>query len=264
MAVACSVLPRTCKASPMQFNMPADGPDGLVSVGLGFWYKNPAHKPYTYGHIPVNTPLRGGETLTVAGLEVHVDHAPSDADDSCNFFFPSLELVINNSVWPALFNVFPIRGEEYRDPRVLIPGIEKIREWDPEHLVAGHSVPVSGREKIREITTRYRDSIQFLWDQTVRGINKGWTSEEIAHRVVMPAVYDRDYFTRQGYGLAEHHVRQIYVGLRGWFDGDEAKLFPLETTERNARLIAGFGGRDKSMHAHDQYTELKTIWVDLN
>jgi alkyl sulfatase BDS1-like metallo-beta-lactamase superfamily hydrolase len=57
-------------------------------------------------------------------------------------------------------------------------------------------------------------------------------------------LYDRDYFTRQGYGLAEHHVRQIYVGLRGWFDGDEAKLFPLETTERNARLIAGFGGRD--------------------
>ena len=224
-------------------NMPADGPDGLVSVGLGFWYKNPAHKPYTYGHVPVNTPLRGGETLTVAGLEVRVDHAPSDADDSCNFFFPSLSVVIHNSVWPALFNVFPIRGEEYRDPRVLIPGIEKIREWDPEHLVAGHAVPVSGREKVREITTRYRDSIQFLWDQTVRGINKGWTSEEIAHRVVMPAVYDRDYFTRQGYGLAEHHVRQIYVGLRGWFDGDEAKLFPLETTERNARLIAGFGGR---------------------
>ena len=26
---------------------------------------------------------------------------------------------------------------------------------------------------------------------------------------------------------------------------------------------SGFGGRDKSLHAHDQYTQWKTIWVDL-
>ncbi|WP_417538235.1 aldehyde dehydrogenase [Marinomonas sp.] len=28
--------------------------------------------------------------------------------------------------------------------------------------------------------------------------------------------------------------------------------------------LSGFGGRDNSIHAHDQYTELKTIWIDLN
>ena len=27
---------------------------------------------------------------------------------------------------------------------------------------------------------------------------------------------------------------------------------------------SGFGGRDNSLHAHDQYTQLKTIWLDLN
>ena len=26
---------------------------------------------------------------------------------------------------------------------------------------------------------------------------------------------------------------------------------------------SGFGGRDNGMHAHDQYTEIKTIWIDL-
>jgi 4-(gamma-glutamylamino)butanal dehydrogenase len=26
---------------------------------------------------------------------------------------------------------------------------------------------------------------------------------------------------------------------------------------------SGFGGRDNSIHAHDQYTQLKTIWLDL-
>jgi gamma-glutamyl-gamma-aminobutyraldehyde dehydrogenase len=27
---------------------------------------------------------------------------------------------------------------------------------------------------------------------------------------------------------------------------------------------SGFGGRDNGIHAHDQYTELKTIWIDLS
>ena len=27
---------------------------------------------------------------------------------------------------------------------------------------------------------------------------------------------------------------------------------------------SGFGGRDNGVHAHDQYTELKTIWIDLS
>ncbi|BCH31550.1 aldehyde dehydrogenase [Mesorhizobium sp. L-8-10] len=27
---------------------------------------------------------------------------------------------------------------------------------------------------------------------------------------------------------------------------------------------SGFGGRDNSIHAHDQYTQLKTIWIDLS
>lgn len=26
---------------------------------------------------------------------------------------------------------------------------------------------------------------------------------------------------------------------------------------------SGFGGKDKSVHAHDQYTELKTVWIDV-
>ena len=27
---------------------------------------------------------------------------------------------------------------------------------------------------------------------------------------------------------------------------------------------SGFGGRDKSIWAHDQYTEIKTIWIDVS
>jgi gamma-glutamyl-gamma-aminobutyraldehyde dehydrogenase len=35
------------------------------------------------------------------------------------------------------------------------------------------------------------------------------------------------------------------------------------TTPFGGYKQSGFGGRDNSLHAHDQYTQLKTIWVDL-
>jgi 4-(gamma-glutamylamino)butanal dehydrogenase len=36
------------------------------------------------------------------------------------------------------------------------------------------------------------------------------------------------------------------------------------TTPFGGYKQSGFGGRDNSLHAHDQYTEIKTIWIDLS
>ena len=222
--------------------MPNDGPDGLVNEGLGLYFRDPAHAPFTPGYVKPTIDLRGGERLEIAGLTVEVTHAPSDADDSVTYWFPDIGVCVQNIVWPTLFNIFPIRGEAYRDPEVLLPGIDHVIGLAPEHMLGAHGPPLSGREAIRARTTRYRDSIQFLWDQTVRGMNLGLTVDHMAHSVVLPALYDDDYLTSEFYGVAEHHVRQIAVGVRGWFDGDTARLFPLEPVERAGRLVAALGG----------------------
>lgn len=111
--------------------MPPDGADGLVNVGLGFSYRNPAHAPATPGFLPVTCPLPDHGEVAIAGERVQVRSSPSDSDDSVNFFFPGSRTCVHNTVWPVLFNVFAIRGEEYRDPRVLIPGIDNIIAWEP-------------------------------------------------------------------------------------------------------------------------------------
>jgi gamma-glutamyl-gamma-aminobutyraldehyde dehydrogenase len=36
------------------------------------------------------------------------------------------------------------------------------------------------------------------------------------------------------------------------------------TTPFGGYRQSGFGGRDKGLHAHEQYTEVKTIWIDLS
>ena len=225
--------------------LPLDGADGIVNVGLGLYYRNPAHRPFTPGFLPPTKTLRGGEVLTVAGLRVETEFAPSDADDSLTYWFPDLNVCVQNNIWPAVFNVYAIRGEEYRNPQNMLPGIDHVLTLNPEHLISTHGPPLSGATDIQRRVTKYRDIIQLIWDQTVRLMNRGHTMDEIAHMVELPPGSDEDYFTTQHYGLVEHHVRQVYTGIRGWFDDDPEKLFPVPPKERADKLVTGFGGVEK-------------------
>lgn len=230
-----------------QFGMalPTEGPDALLHVGLGLFFSNPAHRPSTRGHLPVTVDVGASMSTTIAGLTVEMTHAPSDSDDSMTIWFPELQLCVNNIVWPVLFNVFAIRGEEYRDPRMLLSGLDHVASLGAEHLVCTHGPPMTGAPIIASEVENYRDSIQFLWDQTVRGANNGLTADELAETVQLPQEFAESPIARQFYGLAEHHVRQIHGGLFGWFDEDPLHLLPLPRSERAARLVEGFGGAEK-------------------
>jgi len=126
----------------------------------------------------------------------------------------------------------------------MLTGIDHLLSLNADHLFGAHGMPISGADEILNRVTKYRDSIQFLWDQTVRLTNRGYTSTELAHQIRLPDFYDDDNLTSEFYGVSEHHVRQIRNGLFGWFDGDPANLFPLPREEHANRMIAGFGGRE--------------------
>ncbi|NQV96443.1 MAG: MBL fold metallo-hydrolase [Acidimicrobiaceae bacterium] len=223
--------------------LPFDGIDGVVNVGLGQFYRDPAHAPHTYGFIAPGKTFNSACTINVAGLSIDVTPAPSDADDSVTYWFDSIKLCVNNLVWPVLFNVFAIRGEEYRDPQVLLHGLDHLLRLHAQHLAGAHGPPISGDIEINDRITKYRDSIQFLWDQTVRHTNRGMSSADLAATIRLPDQCDDDYLTSELYGVAEHHVRQIRSGLFGFFDGEESNLFPLSTQDHADRMIKGFGGK---------------------
>jgi gamma-glutamyl-gamma-aminobutyraldehyde dehydrogenase len=51
-------------------------------------------------------------------------------------------------------------------------------------------------------------------------------------------------------------IRAGTVTVNAFGEGDIATPF-------GGFKASGFGGRDNGVHAHDQYTQLKTIWIDL-
>ena len=240
------IAPRSSRGLVHQFGLllPEQGPDGLLHCGLGLHLRNPAHAPYTPGYIPATRTFDEQLEVNIGGLDVVMTLAPSDATDSITIWFPELGLCVNNLIWPSLFNIFAIRGEEYRDPRIVLKGMDELHALEPEHLICTHGPPLSG-EGVAEAIVDCRDAVQFIWDQTVRGVNRGLRLDELTRAVQLPERFRRSYFTRQLYGLAEHHVRQVHAGLFGWLDEDESRLFPVPETERAARLIDGFGGRDR-------------------
>ena len=253
------VAPRVSRGLVHQFGLklPNEGKDGLVHAGLGRFFRNPEHAPFTRGYIPPNITFNSRKKFKVAGLDVEFVPAPSDATDSVTIWFPTLKLAVNNLLWPALFNIFAIRGEEYRDPRLLLDGLETLRNYNSEFLIGAHGPPIFGAKPIAEAIMKYRDSIQFIWDQTVRGANLGLSADELIKFVSLPTFYKDTYFTQQLYGLVEHHVRQIYFGLFGWFDEDESKLLPVPAPDRAKKLIAGFGGKETVRSTFDQAMEEK-------
>ena len=78
------VAPRSSRGLVHQFGvmLPDGGADGLLHAGLGLFFRNPAHAPFTNGYIPAQHTFERAAQFTIAGLRVEMTPAPSDATDS--------------------------------------------------------------------------------------------------------------------------------------------------------------------------------------
>lgn len=230
----------------MQFGMflPADGPDAMPNQGLGaLFFPLDRYSPIP-GFVRPNRWLADGQSETIDGTRFQFWHAPADSDDTLLIWMPDDGVVINNIAWPVMFNIYTLRGEMFRNPTRLLPGLDRILALAPEHLVGVHGVPISGRREVAQAVTEYRDCIQFTYDQTVRGINMGLSPDELVQFVRLPKALAEGRLTGQFYGELPFYVRQIYAGLVGWFGTDTVELHPLPEQESAKRWCAIAGGVD--------------------
>ena len=111
-------------------------------------------------------------------------------------------------------------------------------------------MPIQGKEKINRYVTTSRDAIQYLWDQSIRYINKGYTPTELQQKFKeLPDYLDLPPFTRPMYGTPWIIVPEFYTGWVSWFPGDATDLLPTPAVEQAQRFVALMGGRDKVFEA---------------
>jgi alkyl sulfatase BDS1-like metallo-beta-lactamase superfamily hydrolase len=90
----------------------------------------------------------------------------------------------------------------------------------------------------------HRDAYKYIHDQTVRLMNLGLTSAEIAEKVTLPDSLARRWFNRGNYGAWSQNVKSVYQKYLGWYDGNPAHLNPLPPEEAAKRYVAAMGGAE--------------------
>ena len=199
------------------------------------------------GHIPLTDTFSEDTDLEIAGVKIRVFYTGGEAISEFGLHLPDFDMVlIGDEFFYALANVHSIRGSKPRLPENYMNALDTVREIRPQWLLGSHIMPIEGREDIQRYVTTSRDAIQYLWDQSIRHINKGYTPAELQQKFTqLPDYLDLDPFTRPMYGTPWIVAPEMYTGWVSWFSGDSTDLLPTEPVEKARRYVELMGGRDK-------------------
>ncbi len=217
--------------------------EDFSNCGIGPLLKFNDRTTFSYVR-PTKTFSGGRMKVKIAGLAVELIHAPGETDDQIVVWLPDKKVLIAaDNFYKSFPNLYTIRGTRYRDVQVWARSLETMRKLQADYLVPCHSRPVTGRAAVNQVLADYRDAIQFVHDQTVRGINRGLTPDEIVQQVKLPRHLAEKPYLHEYYGTVAWSVRNIFNGYLGWFSGDSTALNPLPPKERAERMAALAGGR---------------------
>lgn len=221
-------------------------PSEFVNAGIGPYLD--FHSTSTVALLRPNKTFSGESTIIeIAGITMQLVFAPGETNDQIFVWIPDKKVLLcADNFYKSFPNLYAIRGTPYRDVTQWVKSLDKMRFLRPEYLIPGHSRPISGSDRIYDTLRNYRDAIQFVHDQTIRGINKGLGPDELVEVVKLPPHLKNLPYLQEYYGTVEWSVRAIYSGYLGWFDGNATTLFPLGRAE-HARKFAALAGGDQAL-----------------
>jgi len=228
-----------------QFNgyMPKEGPDAyVVPTNLS--------KTDTSAFIPVNRPVQDGEEMTIMGIKFQFfTKYGSDDKVHTTVWLPERKILFTTLLWSAPPQLYTLRGDVFRDPRVWIEGLKFNRDLNAEVLVSAACKPVVGAKKIRKTLEQYLDGASFVLDQSLRGILGGLGPDDLRHFVKFPKYLDEAPINLQSYGEVSSYPPAIFYQTVGWYGNDAANLKPLAPVDEARRLVPLMGGREKVLAA---------------
>ena len=107
-------------------------------------------------------------------------------------------------------------------------------------MLPSHGLPIKGHEEVIKRLTKYRDAIQYVHDETVKGMNDGKDVFTLMREIKLPAVLDMG----ETYGKVAWSVRGIYEGYVGWFDLNPATMYAASPNVADAELVKMAGGAE--------------------
>jgi len=242
------------------FGLPDEGPDKNFGHGKAIRFP----KGLTPTFIPPTITFSGDSAkYNIAGLDVELYHVKGESPDEIFVWIPEKKAIVpGENIDVAFPNVATIRGSVYRDPMDYVNSLDLMLKLEPEYMLPTHAIPASGKENVKEIVTAFRDGTQYIYDQTIRGMNQGKSADELAHSIELPPHLKKHRWLRENRGLIQWFVRGIWHGNLGWFEGDTGFLTPVSLVERSEKIVKGFGGITSAINnARDAMVNNEYEWA---
>ncbi|WP_077894566.1 alkyl/aryl-sulfatase [Clostridium felsineum] len=184
--------------------------------------------------------------INIDGINMELVSAIGETDDQIFVWLPDSKVLCCGdnyySCWP---NLYALRGSQYRDVSAWIDTLDLILSYPAEYVLPGHTKPLIGRDMVKEVLTNFRNAIEYVLEETLKGMNKGLTADELASTIMLPDNLAGLPYLGEYYGTVAWSVRSIYNGYLGWFDGNPTKLNKLPTKEYSLKMLKLIGSELK-------------------
>jgi alkyl sulfatase BDS1-like metallo-beta-lactamase superfamily hydrolase len=222
--------------------LPKEGPDRSFT---GIF---PEVSPGNVTFIPPTKTFSDKLDIEEAGVKLTLMHVRGETSDHINVWYPEEKVLFIGDNWYGIVpNIYSVRGSTFRDPLVQIEALDTALSLHPEFAVGSHQKPIIGSENVTNILTSTRDVLQYLRDQTIRGMNQGYTADELAQMITLPKQFQDNPYLTLSRGLVPWYVKQIYNGYLGWYEGDPAFLNATSLVDRSRNIVEGFGGVNQTL-----------------
>ena len=234
--------------------LPDEGEDKRISAGIG-----PFLLTGNTSFVPPNVTFNDTLQREYAGVNMLIGYQPGETPDEIYVWLPDKGvLFVGENLYELFPNLYSMRGTKYRDVSLWIDSIDELRSFNATYMVPSHTRPVVGQENVYNILTAYRDGIAYIYDQTIRNINKGFEPNELIYIVELPDYLKNHPWLQPRYGQIEWMVKGIYSGEVGWNIGDPTWFNTVTKEERGKNIIEGFGGINETI------AKIKDAIVDGN
>jgi alkyl sulfatase BDS1-like metallo-beta-lactamase superfamily hydrolase len=139
-------------------------------------------------------------------------------------------------------NLSTLRGDKPRSALEFIDSVKLLRELRPEILLTGHEAVVGADRLVRD-TTRIIESVQWIHDRTVEGMNAGLDLRTLMRQIKPPP----ELALTEEYGKVAWNVRAIWHEYTGWFDPSRGlvELYGVPATSIAQAMSELSGGVDR-------------------
>lgn len=227
-----------------------------ISLGCG-----PGDRPMEgmgAGHIEPNRLIEDTTELDLDGITAQLIMAPGETADHMVVWLPEQKVLIPGDNWYHAFpNLYAIRGTPYRDFGAWANSLDLLDKLGAEVLAPGHTMPVTGADKIHEVLTTTREAILHVMRHTADGMNAGLSMDDIAATIRLPETLADKPWLGEFYGKASWSARAYATGTLGWYDGNPTNLGTLSTAARAAHMAELAGSTDALLKAANATEDLQ-------